>query len=520
MMMSPSTNGSAAPAGQTLTFLALGGSGMRAVEPLLHLCALGLGPRQLRLVLIDPDQSNAAVKRTTELVDLYVRTRRALAEGGAVTGYFATEVVDAVGSDRVWSPIADDDHLPDARFVTRVDRTLMRGGSEPLGNLFDLLYAERVRRMDLGMGFRGVPSIGTVFMNRLREERFFAQLLAHAQANADTLFFAVGSIFGGTGSAAFPVVGRALADGARGQGGASGIPGVPQHRIGGAVLLPYFTLPAPATPDAPDGGPRPETVLFAQNAAAALPTYTAGHAGYGGLYVLGDAMPREQEHNEVGGERQDNRAHYVELFAALAALDFAARGGEDPAARFPQFRATAVAGKEVRWGDLPLADAQKHRLMGGIVAAHTVLTHFRPDGAPNAALADELRGVTWLRLLRLDGRTFQQRSEAVDALAGFFLRTWAWLGELERSDPGCVLTKWEGRRPTGVRPDELIHGYHLPGSAGRRPNHVFHVFRHWNEAAFRRPEKGFAGFLETLRHGSEAYARARFPESSHLDGAA
>lgn len=516
--MSTQITPGSAVAGQTLTFLALGGTGIRAVEPLLHLCALGLGPRQLRLALIDPDQSNAAVKRTRELIELYTRTRAALAEGGAPQGYFRTEVVDAVGSDLVWSPIADDEHLPDARFSTRVDRTLMRGGSEALGNLFDLLYAERVRRMDLGMGFRGVPSIGTVFMNRLREERFFAQMLSHAQANADALFFAVGSIFGGTGSAAFPVVGRALADGVRGPAGSGDIAGVALQRIGGAILLPYFTLPAPATPDAPDGGPRPETALFAQNAAAAMPSYTAGQAGYGALYVLGDAMPREQEQNEVGGERQSNRAHYVELFSALAALDFSARGGEESTARFPVFRATAVEGKEVDWDDLPVDETAKRRLMGGIVAAHTVLTLFRPDGAPNAALHDELRGVTWLRLLKLEERSFQERSAALDGLAGFFMRTWQWLSELERSDPGCLLTRWEGRRPLQVRPDELIAGRHLPGRTGRQRHQVFHVFRHWNQAAFRRPDRGFPAFLETMRDGSEAYAQARFPENSQLNG--
>jgi len=513
------TNPGSAVAGQTLTFFALGGSGIRAVEPLLHLCALGLGPRQLRLVLIDPDQSNAAVKRTLELIELYTATRAALAEGGAPGGYFRTEVVDAVGADLVWSPIADDENLADARFATRVDRTQMRG--EALGNLFDLLYAERVRRMDLGMGFRGVPSIGTVFMNRLREETFFAQALAQAQANADALFFAVGSIFGGTGSAAFPVVGRALADGVRGQGRSADIAGVPLHRIGGAVLLPYFTLPAPPTPDAPDGGPRPETALFAQNAAAAMPTYTAGQAGYGALYVLGDGWPREQDRNEVGGERQANRPHYVEFFSALAALDFAARGGEEATTpRFPIFRATAVEGKEIDWDDLPIGEPEKERLMGGIVAAHTILTLFRPNGAPNAALGGELRGVTWVRQLKLDAATFQARSAALDGLGRFFGRTWEWLSELERSDPGCRLTRWEGRRPLQVRPDELIAGRHLPGAEGRRKHQVFHVFRHWNEAAFRRADRGFPAFLETLRDGSEAYARARFPENSQLDGAA
>ena len=156
--------------------------------------------------------------------------------------------------------------------------------------------------------------------------------------------------------------------------------------------------------------------------------------------------------------------------------------------------------------------------MGGIVAAHTVLTLFRPDGAPNAALGDELRGVTWLKLLKLEERSFQERSAALDGLAGFFMRTWQWLSEMERSDPGCRLTRWEGRRPLQVRPDELIAGRHLPGRAGRRKHQVFHVFRHWNQAAFRRPDRGFPAFLETMRDGSEAYALARFPENSQLNG--
>ncbi len=340
--------------------------------------------------------------RSRRLIDLYRETRAAIGDGGAPESYFRTEVVDAVGRTLVWSPIADDEHLPDSRFSTRVDRALMRGKSGgPLGHLFDLLYAGRIQNMDLGMGFRGIPSIGTVFMNRLREQQFFEQILAEAQTDAESVFFAVGSIFGGTGSAAFPVVGRALLDGIRGVDGRADVPGVPIRRIGGALLLPYFTLPTPDTREAADGGPRPETALFAQNAAAAIPTYTTGHTGYGGFYVLGDSEPREQDSNEVGGERQANRAHYIELYSALAALDFAARGGERANDTLPLFRTTAVERSNVRWSDLPLNEASRQRLMGGIIAAHTFLTVFRPNGASHPGLDRYLRGVTWMELLGL-----------------------------------------------------------------------------------------------------------------------
>jgi hypothetical protein len=498
---------------RTLTFLALGGSGIRTVEPLLHLCALGMGPRQLRLVLIDPDQSNAAVKRTRALIETYRQTQRLLAGQGAATSYFRTEVVDALGDGGVWSPIADEVGMADAHFAKRVDRTLMRSRSGALGHLFDLLNAQRVREMDLSMGFRGIPSIGTVFMNRLREQGFFAQLLSLGQSEGGSTFFAAGSIFGGTGAAAFPVVGRALAEGVRGADGSSDIPGIPPHRIGGALYLPYFTLPAPPTRDAPDGGPRPETVLFAQNAAGALPSYLGTQpTGYGGFYVLGDDVPREQERNEVGGERQANRAHYVELFGALAALDFASRGGEDPLARGPVFRATAVAGRDVAWDDLPLDRDSRRRLMGGVVAMHAFLHAFRPNGDSHPNLGDTLAGVTWMGLLKLKAPELLARSEALDGMGRMFRATWEWLAELRASAPSLALVPAAGRKPRDVRPDELVEGRRAHGAARRGRQDVYHVFRHWNEAAHRRPGEGFPGFLEVMRDGSERYAGVAFAE--------
>jgi hypothetical protein len=504
---------------RTLTFLALGGSGIRSIEPLLYLCAFGLGPRQLRLVLIDPDQSNAAVKRSRELIELYRETRSALAEEGATGVYFRTEVVDAVGSALVWSPIADDEGLADARFSVRLDRTLMRGRSAALGHLFDLLNAERIRNMDLTMGFRGVPSIGTVFMNRLRDQLFFEQLLSQGQAEANAVFFAVGSIFGGTGSAAFPVVGRALADGLKGRDGATDIAGVPPQRIGGALFLPYFTLPAPDTRDAPDGGPRPETVLFAQNAAGALPTYLTTSTGYGGLYMLGDSVPREQQKNEVGGERQANEAHYVELFGALAALDFAARAGEDASARLPVVRATAVGGRDPGWADLPLSGDSRARLIGGIVAAHTFLRTMRPDGGPSPDLGDTLLGVTWLQLLKLQPAELAARTQALDGMGRFFRTAWTWLGEMRRSNPALALVPASSGPPSALRPDELIEGRGASAAERQARHDESVVFRHWNDAAYAHRGTGFPGFMHVMREGSERYARAAFAENLSPKGA-
>jgi hypothetical protein len=501
---------------RSLTFFALGGSGIRALEPLLHLCALGLGPRQLRVVLIDPDQSNAAVARSRSLLDLYRRVRDELARDGAPEdGYFRTEVVDALGGgSALWSPIADEEHLQDATFSVRADRELMVGRAAPLGALFDLLYADRVRRMDLTLGFRGVPSIGTVFMNRLREQLFFEQILTQQHADADAMFFTVGSVFGGTGAAALPVVGRALVDGLRSREGRNDIPGVAQHKVGAALLLPYFTLPTPTSHDAPDGGLRPEAAIFAQNAAAALPTYTGRDARYGGYYVLGDSEPRQQERNEVGGEAQANRSHYVELYAALAALDFTARGGERVDQPLPVFRTAAVASNNVRWSDLPLDDASRRRLMGGVVAAHTFLTLFRPDGGSRPGLDARLHGTTWMDTLGIRGTALQERSPLFDLLGRFFQRTWEWAGELGASSPSLEFVQRPGTPASRLRHDEAVGG-RRPARRMRDTSEDGHeVFRHWNVASVRYGRTGFKGLLPVLREGSELFAAERFAETT------
>jgi hypothetical protein len=501
---------------RSLTFFALGGSGIRALEPLLHLCALGLGPRQLRVVLIDPDQSNAAVTRSRHLLDMYRRAREGMTDGSNAEGYFRTEVIDAIGTTRLWSPINDGDGMQSQRFKARVDLPLMSGSQVYGAQAFRLLFSERIQDMDLSLGFRGVPSIGTVFMNRLRTARFFEQLLVGSATDANSFFFAAGSVFGGTGAAAMPVVGRALVEGITSGGGAS-VPGVPQDRVGAALLLPYFTLPAPTSTNAPDGGIRPEASIFAQNAAAAMPMYTSGQARYGSYYVLGDDQPREQQANEVGGERQDNKSHYVELFAALAALDFVARGGEERGTVLPLFRALGVEGRDIGWSDLPLDDASRQRFMGGLVAVHTFLSIFRPDGAASPGMEKAIRHSTWMRLLGITGDDLRRKSGALDDVGQFFRRTWDWLGDLTKSDPALALATSDGRLPSRVPLHQSIQGRRSSEELPPTTQNGFEVFRHWNVAAARHRDRSVKGLLDVMRDGSESFAIERFPQLIKLE---
>lgn len=494
---------------RTLTLFAVGGSGNLSVLPLLHLCALGLGPRRLKLVLIDPDQSNSSVSRARALMDLYMKTREQMRAGGSPEGYFRTELIDGLGGQVVWSPIENDDHLPNASFESRVDESLMNGAdTKPIGYLFNLLYARQLQEMDLSLGFRGVPSIGTVFMNRMRDQPFFQQILTEGQSAADSVYFSIGSTFGGTGAAALPVIGRLLVNGVKRPETGVDLSGVPRLRVGAALLLPYFTLPTPSSTPAPGGGVRPEAALFAQNAAAALPTYTNDQAGYSSYYVLGDNAPRLQEANEVGGEAQKNRSHYVELFAALAALDFAERGGETPGRQGPVFRVASVSDNNLNWADLPIDDASRRRLIGGIVSVHTFLSVFRPANRAASETTGLLKGATWLELLGVTGQQLRLQGQALDTLAQFFKLTWQWFEDMRASSPALELIR--AGAPESSRVEAVVAGEKWSAAHQTTSTGGFEVFREWNRSAAKRRNQGVGAFLEVMREGSEAFAGDEF----------
>jgi hypothetical protein len=321
-------------------------------------------------------------------------------------------------------------------------------------------------------------------------------------------------VFGGTGAAALPVVGRALRDGVLAEGGRADVKGAARERIGAALILPYFSLPAPSAAT-DDGGPRPENALFSHNAAGALPSYLDRERdpGYGGYYVMGDGMPREQDRNAVGGEAQANAAHYVELFTALAALDFASRGGESRDTHLPVYRALGIHGDDPGWADLPVSRDSRDALKGALVAMHVFLAFFRPDGAASRDLGAALKGVTWVEMLRLKPDTWSRHSDALDAMGRFWMGTWGWLRDLRRSSPSLRLAAASGGPPSSVPVHSLVEGYGRAGQRGRRADDVAHVFRFWNTEAAGRKQGGFAAFTGVMRAGSERFARDRFPEA-------
>jgi hypothetical protein len=220
-------------------------------------------------------------------------------------------------------------------------------------------------------------------------------------------------------------------------------------------------------------------------------------------------MPRQQATNSVGGQFQKNDAHYIELFAALASLDFASTGGSSN--HESDFRIAAVSGVNLVWDDFPIDDPSLRRLMGGVVALHTFLSVFRPDGGAAPGLAADLKGATWLSLMQADSNWANANARVLDLLGDFFSETWKWLRELRISTPSLEIKNADVSSPPEMSIHEvLVHRGKNHGGTARRNADPYTIFRHWNAAAYRERGTGLSHFLEVMRLGSEAFAESAF----------
>lgn len=287
--------------------IGIGGTGARVAESLLHLCASGLGPEELTLFLVDSDRSNGNLSRTTGLLATYQRAREGLkSRPGSL---FRTEV--KTPRTAVW-------HIFDKAKIKLKDYiglANLRQRHSGLADLVSLLFSEEELTTNLDEGFRGHPSIGAVAMSNVDETKEPWKLLYDdiATSTTEIRVFLVGSIFGGTGAAGVPTFATPTMLKERGRTKEGS-----RVRLGGALVLPYFVF-------APDPGEKEMHVTPADFPIAtkgALQYYYGRDLGFDRMYLLGDSLGQEVGEFSPGSQDQENRPHYVEMIAALAAVDF------------------------------------------------------------------------------------------------------------------------------------------------------------------------------------------------------
>ncbi|MDB4912403.1 MAG: hypothetical protein JWM95_47 [Gemmatimonadetes bacterium] len=520
--------------GKTLYYFAVGGTGALTVEPLLILCAAGLGPPRLAITLIDADAGNPAFGRALALLKSYEEVRTSF--GSPESGFFSTALIRTKRSEAVWSPLGTDEAAQgggSTSLADFVEKARMTGEDEDAGALLDLLFSAEQQRERLREGFRGNPAIGSVLMHGLRKSDYFRGLKSSFTGDSESAFFVAGSVFGGTGAAALPVVAQILV-----------AEGIAPSRIGAALMTPYYSLTPPSKAEQQNGRLKPDSDVFLLNTAAALPTYTQGNSEYGTLYVLGDqeslAQPRKVY--SAGGPPQTNDPHGVEMFAALATLDFSGR--EERSEVSKHYYAT-IGNREPSWGDLPMSLDARATLRDFFLASNFFLHYFKATrtAIEQQDLEKSLKAAAWLDQIGLKADFVRENAAAMNRLGGFFANVWAYLHAITTNfvpmrlvsfaEPSAVRLAMPGEYASAVDVTEFalpmvencLEGY----DARRRKRFGFSTkeadrlegadeYFSWFNQVPRTDAKGLPGFLRYLHEGTHLFAEQWYSVSGNRQG--
>lgn len=294
--------------------IGIGGTGAKCIEALTHLCAAGLIPKdELNVFFVDPDKSNGSLQRAQLTLNHYCECKKnKLGE----TDLFKTPI--NIAKPEVWTPF-DKNTNPTLENFFRY--STLKTQNEAAAHLFDVLYSPDEKTVKLDEGFLGHPSIGAAVMSRninLDEEEpwksFKKKIELDTKAGSANVVL-VGSLFGGTGAAGIPTIARLIKQ---------AFEKYENLKIGGIMVLPYFSFLS-AEKTLKDGKVfklSPENFIL--NTQAALEYYYNQNYfnHFDHVYLMGENTPTSVKNTSAGGNTQINDPHFIELYAALAAVDF------------------------------------------------------------------------------------------------------------------------------------------------------------------------------------------------------
>lgn len=302
-----------------LYVFAIGGTGSRVIKSLTMLLAAGIKSNyEIVPIILDPDAAAADVSRTTRLLNNYRLINKSVNPNSS-DSFFKNKIEslgDVVGADK-GDAISNEFRLNIAElsggsFRKFIDYDLL----DTVGNneaLVSLLFSKHNLDLNLEVGFQGNPNIGSVVLNKFTDSQEYKQFAQNF--TVEDKVFIISSIFGGTGAAGFPLILKNIREG-KVQG--LYFENLKNAIVGAVTVLPYFKLDGDETSNI-------QSSTFMSKTKAALSYYHSNmtsNKSINTLYYIGDSANNNYK-NIVGGSSQKNDAHFVELAAAIAVLDFA-----------------------------------------------------------------------------------------------------------------------------------------------------------------------------------------------------
>ena len=338
---------------------AVGGTGAKLLEAMIHLCAAGAMDGQIAIRMVDQDETNGNARRARSLLDDYGKVRTALrGSPGGLANDCPLFAADLSGGREVLRVLPD----ASATLANAYGLAANPGIAGSDGLLMQALFSAAERSGHMINGFRGQPGVGAAaFLSpQARRSSTLWKLVREdedqARSGAISRFLFLGSIFGGTGAAGIPTLAGYLRQRLRGAG--------THIRIGAVLMLRYFEVDRGR-----EFGPAAPTQVR-----AALEFYMHGlRVGDGApdarlidsLYLLG--LHKElavRADAEGGGDAQTNPALLPELIGAMAGVafhqdvGFERLGGAmvDAQPSQPIWLCGHEHAAEIGWSDLPLFD--------------------------------------------------------------------------------------------------------------------------------------------------------------------
>jgi len=286
----------------------IGGTGSRVLRSLTMLLAAGLdcGIDTIVPIIIDRDMSNNDLSRTKLLIEDYIIVNK-IADTKGKNRFFKTKITFL--NNELCLQLKDNTQ----DFNSFIGRSTM---SEENKALVDMLFSKETLALDMTQGFQGNPNIGSIVLNQFDDNDVFKAFANDFKAG-DKIFI-ISSIFGGTGASGFPLLRKIIqTPNVKDSNGVAlsnwGL--INKAHIGAISVLPYFNVGSPVD------GSLVNSDTFIDKTRAALSYYKTEDKKLDALYYIADNQSTTYDHHK-GGDAQKNNAHFVELSAAMAILDF------------------------------------------------------------------------------------------------------------------------------------------------------------------------------------------------------
>ncbi|MFN7923538.1 MAG: hypothetical protein U0Q16_25785 [Bryobacteraceae bacterium] len=333
-----------------LYLIAIGGSGAKGAEAMVHLAASGaVDVPEMYILFVDPDQSNGSLGRAQLAVQEY-RFCQGLHTGRANNDLFRVQI--STPQQAVWNPFRVPD--PSLRSLFQYDMLRQQESGRATADLMDVLYSSAERDAVLDRGFLGHPSIGAAVMAKTLDlaaegpwRELFDRIQMDTQNGKTAHVVLMGSVFGGTGASGIPTIARLIKN-------ACDEKKLTRVLIGSVLMLPYFSFTPPQDKDGPLwADPR----NFMYNSQMALHYYhlknQLNESTFRAIYPLGEDRLSRMQASALGKQEQTNEPHFIELYAALAAAHFT-KDQTDGAAPMQMCRLVARGTQGLLgWPDLP-----------------------------------------------------------------------------------------------------------------------------------------------------------------------